>query len=57
VDGSKAGLARRVGGREATGPRQEGGIFGRDEDIPLRRKSKCPNDVNRDRGGYLATRW
>ncbi len=43
-------LARRDGGREATGPRQEGGIFGWDEDMPLRSKSKCPNEVDKDRG-------
>ena len=44
---ARRGLARRGGGRDETGPRQEGGIFGRDEDMFLRSKSKCPNEVDR----------
>ena len=53
---SMRGLVRERTDMLDTGPRQEaGGSFLRVEAIPFRRVSRCPNEVDRDSGGYLAT--
>ena len=51
-----ARLARGRTDMLETGPRQEaGGLFLRVDAIPFRRVSKCPKEVDRDKGGYLET--
>ena len=53
---SRRGLVRGRTDTGETGPRQEaGGPFLRVEVIPLRRVSRCPKEVDRESGGYLAT--
>ncbi len=52
---TRRGLARGRTVRGATGPRQEGETVLRVEEIPFRRVSKCPKEVDRDSGGYLET--
>ena len=50
---ARRGLVRGSPSRGATGPRQEGETDFRVEAIPFRRVSKCPKEVERDRGGIL----
>jgi len=50
---ARRGLVRGSTLRGATGPRQEGETDFRVEAIPFRRVSKCPKEVERDRGGIL----
>jgi hypothetical protein len=52
---TRRGLTRGRTFNGATGPRQEGETVLRVEEIPLRRVSKCPNEVDSDSGGYLET--
>jgi hypothetical protein len=53
---SMRGLVRGRPDTLETGPRQEaGGLFLRVDAIPLRRVSKCPKEVDKDKGGYLET--
>ena len=56
LEGLSAGLVRGRTDIVATGPRQEtGGLFLRVDAIPFRRVSKCPKEVDRDKGGYFET--
>ena len=52
---ARRGLMRGRTFRGATGPRQEEETVFRVEEIPFRRVSKCPKEVESDKGGYFET--
>jgi hypothetical protein len=54
---ARRGLRRESTAGEATGPRQEEETVFRDEAIPLRRVSKRPKEVERDKGGIWRQVW